>query len=97
MFAAREDGLRSVKVLTYSPEQWLASFVTSFEPSGSAAANWPFIREVFEWDGTKYASVSFPPDGKSSPSANWPARTTGRRRGRHSPYRSGHGLAARPL
>ena len=34
MYAAREDGLRSVKALTYSPEQWQASFVTSFEPWG---------------------------------------------------------------
>jgi hypothetical protein len=34
LYAARLDGLRSVKGLVYSPEQWEASFETSFEPWG---------------------------------------------------------------
>jgi hypothetical protein len=34
LYAARLDGLRSVKGLIYSPEQWEASFETSIEPWG---------------------------------------------------------------
>ena len=63
LYAARQDGLRSVKALIYGPEQWEASFESSFEAWGS---NDPGIgpREVFGWDGTNYASASFPAAGR---------------------------------
>ena len=35
LYAARQDGLRSVKALIYGPEQWEASFESSFEAWGS--------------------------------------------------------------